>query len=203
MWIFLVVLADSSARREHENIWRRNQGPSVTGRAGAVHHSLTCHLYSLTLSSHVLLFNFSSSYLFLCVSCDSACLSLGTNYSESVQYEQWQTPEEFGNCKRGEHTVTGKQRSGRMLYTHRNLVLLIIKYILLCMDEMEVFFTPFLYIFVLLAACSHLCFCLPFCSWGSRWRDGQKEWVTLKRRWAGVRSPTMECYRMWPIRMSV
>ncbi len=50
---------------------------------------------------------------------------------------------------------------------------------------------------------SPLCPSLSLCSWGSRWRDGQKEWASWRRRWAGVRSPTAECCRMWPTRMSV
>lgn len=80
---------------------------------------------SLSLYLHIPFYFliFCSSALSLCVSWDiiTARLSLGTNYSQSVQYEQWQTTEKSGNGWRGERTATGKQRSGRMIYTHRHL----------------------------------------------------------------------------------
>lgn len=206
------------------------------------------HLCVFTFkSSSLCCSTFSSSFaLSLCVSFDiiAAHLSLGTNHSESIQYEQWQTAEESGNSRRGEHTATGEQRSGRTLYTHTDRPLQ-----LLCMVASWVVFllhgcnesfkgmlidnSWFMVFYVsslqpvytdlnwgnmnicLFPSPIRLCspsslhhHCIPLlslslCSWGSRWRDGQKEWVSWRRRWAGVRSPTARCFRMWPTRMSV
>lgn len=40
-------------------------------------------------------------------------------------------------------------------------------------------------------------------SWGNKWKDGRKESVSWRPRWAGARWPTVSCCRMCPTGMSV
>lgn len=104
----LVILLDHWAWREHEKPWRRNQRPAVSGWTGAALH--------ISVLSFKLLDIFPP--LWMSYDIMALCFSPGTNHSENLHYEQWQTKQESGNSRRGEHAVTGEQCSGKLMNAH-------------------------------------------------------------------------------------